>query len=95
MTSKIQLQVQVDGEDFSLTSTAGDLARLEREYGISSSTLTQETTSVEHVMFLAWTGLRRLKLGPQMTFDEFLDRADTTGGSETADPPRPLPKPNG
>jgi hypothetical protein len=96
MPAPVGIVVLVDGEQYQTVPTAGDLARLERHFGITASGLSTESMSVEHVLFLAWNGMRRQGLGPEMTFDEFLDRADTADddGADAGNPPQPLPKPS-
>lgn len=94
MAAPVGIVVLVDGEEYQTVPTAGDLARLERHFGISASGLTPDSMSVEHVLFLAWNGMRRQKLGPEMTFDEFLDRADTSDEVDAGNPPEPLPRPS-
>lgn len=81
------ITVSVDGVPHGITPTAGDLVRLEREYQIVAAEMSVETMSVEWVMFLAFVGLKRQKV-IEMSFDEFLDVADTV--DEELDPP-PLP----
>lgn len=82
----------VDGVTHEVTPTAGDLVRLEREFGIVASSMTEENTSITWIMFLAFAGLKRTKaLEPDVTFDDFLDRADTGAGSEDPTPPLPPP----
>lgn len=87
------IKVTVDGEAHEVTPTAGDLVRLEREFGIAASSLTPESTRVEWVMFLAFHALRRkgIEVG---TFDDFLDRADTVTGDDDSNPSTPLPLPS-
>lgn len=94
MSGVALITVTVDGVAHEVTPTAGDLVRLEREFGIVASSMTEENTSITWIMFLAFAGLKRTKvLEPETTFDEFLDRADT-GGTESVDPSPPLPPPS-
>jgi|TARA_R110000803_G_scaffold127414_2_gene194855 hypothetical protein len=81
------ITISVDGVDHVVETTAGDLVRLEREYQIKAAEMSVESMSVEWVMFLAFVGLKRQKV-IEMSFDEFLDVADTV--EEELDPP-PLP----
>jgi hypothetical protein len=79
------ITIAVDDVEHNVQTTAGDLVRLEREYGIKAADMSVDTMSVEWVMFLAYVGLKRSKV-ITMTFDEFLDTADTVG-SDDDDPP--------
>ena len=91
----MQVKVLVDGQEKSVVPTAGDLVRLEREYGVAASKLDEENVTIEHVLFLSWCSLRRTGAVPrEMTFDEFLDVADTPGGGVLDDPPPPPPPPS-
>ena len=88
----MKVDVLVDGIVHTVAPTAGDLVRLEREYGITAGSMDEKTTSVEHVLFLAWTGLRRTGVvDRELTFDDFLDLADVPEDGPTMDPPPPLP----
>jgi len=78
------ITIDVDGQAHDVQTTAGDLVRLEREYDIKAAAMSVETMSVEWVMFLAFVGLKRQKI-IDMTFDEFLDCADTV--EDDTDPP--------
>jgi len=88
----MQVSVSVDGVEHSISPTAGDLVRLEREYQISAAQLDDEHVTVEHVLFIAYSALRRTHvLDDAMSFDQFIDLADVPrGGSLT--PPAPLPQ---
>ena len=79
------ISIAVDDVEHNVQTTAGDLVRLEREYGIKAADMSVDTMSVEWVMFLAYVGLKRSKV-ITMTFDEFLDTADTVGNDDD-DPP--------
>lgn len=79
------ITIAVDDVEHNVQTTAGDLVRLEREYGIKAADMSVDTMSVEWVMFLAYVGLKRSKV-ITMTFDEFLDTADTVGNDDD-DPP--------
>ena len=80
------ITIAVDDVEHNVQTTAGDLVRLEREYGIKAADMSVDTMSVEWVMFLAFVGLRRSKV-IEMSFDEFLDSADTVGSDDDEDPP--------
>lgn len=79
------ITIAVDDVEHVVQTTAGDLVRLEREYDIKAADMSVDTMSVEWVMFLAYVGLKRQKV-ITMTFDEFLDSADTVG-DDSDDPP--------
>lgn len=79
------ITIAVDDVEHNVQTTAGDLVRLEREYGIKAADMSVDSMSVEWVMFLAYVGLKRSKV-ITMTFDEFLDTADTVGNDDD-DPP--------
>lgn len=94
MTAPVAISVLVDGIAHTVTPTTGDLVRLEREFGISSSSMTAENTGLQEIMFLAYAGLRRTKvIDRELSFDDFLDMADT-GEATPADPTPPLPPPS-
>ena len=87
----MQISVLVDLVEHEISPTAGDLVRLEREYGISAATLSESTVSVEHVLFLSWSALRRTGvLDRELSFDSFIDLADVP--ESTSVPPAPLPQ---
>lgn len=89
----MQITVRVNGVEHEISPTAGDLVRLERQFKISAASMTEETTTVEHVMFLSWAALRRTEvLSRELEFDEFLDIADTPEGSTLNPPPPPPPR---
>lgn len=71
----MEIRVTVDGTEHVVRPTAGDLVHLERAYDMSASTLTETTARVEHVLYLAWRGLRRAGL-LDLDFDTFVDLAD-------------------
>ena len=88
----MKVDVVVDGVVHAIAPTAGDLVRLEREYGITAGSMDETTTSVEHVLFLAWAGLRRTGVvDRELSFDDFLDLADVPEAGHTMDPPIPPP----
>lgn len=79
------ITIAVDDVEHTVETTAGDLVRLEREYQIKAAQMSVETMSVEWVMFLAFVGLKRQGV-ITMTFDEFLDCADTVGADDETPP---------
>lgn len=88
----MQVSVSVDGIEHSITPTAGDLVRLEREYEISAAQLDDSNVTVEHVLFIAWSALRRTKaIDLDLDFDSFIDLADVPKG-DALRPPAPLPQ---
>lgn len=88
----MQVSVSVDGVEHSISPTAGDLVRLEREYSISAAQLDDDAITVEHVLFIAWSALRRTKaIEPDLDFDSFIDLADVPRGGSLV-PPAPLPQ---
>lgn len=83
--------VAVDGIEHSISPTAGDLVRLERQYDLPASQLNEANVRVEHVLFLAWTALRRDHvIDESITFDTFIDLADVPEAGSLR-PPAPLP----
>lgn len=89
----MNVEVEVDGVSHSVEPTAGDLVRLEREYGVTMAQLDAESVSIEHVLFLAFVGLRRVGVIDRDTvdFDRFLDLADVPNAGTEYPPPSPLP----
>jgi hypothetical protein len=84
------VSVAVDGVEHEVVPTAGDLVRLERQYGISAASLDESTVRVEHVLYIAFTALRRRgAISEELSFDDFIDLADVPD-SAPLDPPPPL-----
>jgi hypothetical protein len=87
----VEISVLVDSVEHKITPTAGDLVRLEREYSISAASLAEDTVTVEHVLFLSWSALRRTGLlDREIDFDAFIDLADVPESNQF--PPPPLPE---
>jgi hypothetical protein len=86
----MEISVLVDSVPHAIKPSAGDLVRLEREYGIKPHDMAEETFLLEHVMYLAYRCLRRTRaLSDEVTFDGFLDLADV----EDEDGPLTVPLP--
>jgi hypothetical protein len=85
----MQISVAVDGTEHAVSPTAGDLVRLERQYGISAASLSESSITIEHVLFIAWTALRRSGAIDIEDFDAFIDIADVPDSS-SLDPRPPL-----
>lgn len=86
------ITITIDGTRHELAPTAGDLVRMEREFDMPASALTEETARTEHVMFLAWCAAKRTGLYAD-EFDAFLDHADTANraGADTSGNDLPPP----
>lgn len=90
MSGAQSITVIVDGTTHVVHPTAGDLVRLEREFQIVASSMTEENTSVGQIMFLAWAACRRTGvIARELTFDEFLDLADNGPPADPSLPPPP------
>ncbi|MEY2580524.1 MAG: hypothetical protein QOE09_373 [Ilumatobacteraceae bacterium] len=66
-----------DGRNLTVRTTPGDIVRFERHFGVSPAALSSDP-KLEHVMFIAYTALTRLK-EVECTFDEFLDSVESMG----------------
>lgn len=80
----MQLELTIDDVAHSVEIKATDLVAFERKYGLSYDTITEETSKLEYIFFLAWNACRRKKI-TDLDFDTWLDGADITG--EVADVP--------
>jgi hypothetical protein len=83
----MKLSISIDGVTHVVAPKPGDLVRLERQYDISAVSL-DETSKLEHILFLAWVGLHREGVYPG-DFEEFLDVADMVDGETPLAPPTP------
>lgn len=85
----MQLKVTyAGGRTETVDATPADLVRLERQYDIPASSLSAETTRIEHVMFLGWCALKRLGREDR-DFEAFLDDIAEVGDQSV--PPLPPP----
>jgi hypothetical protein len=81
----------LDGRSEEVTLTPGDLIAFERKFDLSFAAV-EKDPRMEHVVFLAWNGLRRTGRETR-SFDEFIDDVgDFNSGGEGE---RPLPPPPG
>lgn len=69
----------LDGREFEVTPTPGDIVRFERHFGVAAAEL-GSSMRLEHMYFIAWAGLKRLGVEGD-DFEAFLD---TVGTSEAA-----------
>lgn len=81
---RINLSVEyTTGEKVDATASAIDLMKFEEKYEISIVRLEKEL-KLTHLMFLAWTSLKRQKQ-TQLEFDAWAETVETVGLS-SADP---------
>ena len=83
-----------DGSVHTVDPRPADYVRFERHFSIPMSSLDAGNASFEHMMFLAFLGLKRQNIY-RGTFDEFIDfvdsvaatpKAETTTPAETSPP---------
>ena len=87
----MEISVLVDSVEHKISPTAGDLVRLERQYSISAASLSEDNVTVEHVLFLSWSALRRGGVvDRELDFDSFIDLADVPESQDS--PLTPLPE---
>lgn len=82
----MNLAITLHGTEYNVQPKPGDLVRFERQYDVPASSL-DENTKLEHVLFIAWTCLKR-EGNYEGDFESFLDLADV-GVTGPLDPPTP------
>jgi hypothetical protein len=78
----------LDGSKTEVRPSPGDIVRFERHFDMAIAGL-EQGARLEHVLFLAWTALRRTGQ-EERDFEEFLDVVGEAGEDpkeETAPPP--------
>lgn len=76
----MDISIAIDGKEHTIEPTPGDLVRLERRFSISAANMSEDNVTVEQVMFLAFSVLKRTKVievdDGDDGFEWFLDHVD-------------------